>query len=346
MCSSPTSLTAMDAEHDASEHVIVQPSVRGRCPTEWIDRRKGDRQFCLNDRPCQLSELTWAAFSVVSTDAELPPRRRLRLDAVGMRDPAAITQKIEASLELVAAGQREHGIDAARGQLSKAVGDVAAPRVDHGIGAEAPDESGGAASGRGAQHSRAMPLRELHRECADCSGGAEDENGFALPDLEHAIDTLVRRQAGHRAGGGLQVVETVGHTGRLALVDRDVLRVETTGRIFSVVRVRAIPDAKTPDAHALRHHAPAPSVPSTIGNLVRPAGRHDPSRIDSSQLPTPAAWSAITIWRGPGCGIGKVWIVMTEGGPKRSIAAALIDAGNIGRAVMTLQELHDHPVAR
>jgi len=38
--------------------------------------------------------------------------------------------------------------------------------------------------------------------------------------------------------------------------------------------------------------------------------------------------------------------VMTEGGPKRSIAAALIDAGNTVRAVMSLQELHDLFVSR
>src|SRR5258706_7842009 len=91
---------------------------------------------------------------------------------------------------------------------------------------------------------------------------------------------------------------------------------------------------------------PAPSVPSTRGNRDRPAGRHEPSRIDSSQLPTPAAWTAITIWRGPGCGTGSVWTVMTEGGPKRSIAAALIEAWKTGRAVMRLQDLQDLFVAR
>jgi hypothetical protein len=32
--------------------------------------------------------------------------------------PAAIAQKIKAALELVTTGQRKHGIDAVRGQLS------------------------------------------------------------------------------------------------------------------------------------------------------------------------------------------------------------------------------------
>ena len=139
---SSSSLTATDAKHDSSDHVIVQTPVCCRRPSEWIDRRKRHRQLRLNYRARQLRELSRTHLGVVSADAELPARLRLRLDAVGVRDPAAIAQKIKASLELFTTGQREHGIDALRDQLSKTVGDVAAPRIDYGIGAEPPNSLG------------------------------------------------------------------------------------------------------------------------------------------------------------------------------------------------------------
>src|SRR5579871_3370353 len=75
---------------------------------------------------------------------------------------------------------------------------------------------------------------------------------------------------------------------------------------------------------------PAPSVPKISGNLGRPNGRQDPSRTDASHTPTPAAWSAIRTSLGPGTGTGTVWSLRTEGGPKRSIAAAFIAAGIFG----------------
>src|SRR2546422_6583244 len=73
---------------------------------------------------------------------------------------------------------------------------------------------------------------------------------------------------------------------------------------------------------------PAPSVPGMIGNgAFCPHGRHDPSRTSPSQLPTPAESRAMRTSRGPGLGTGRRWVVSTEGGPNRSIAAAFIVGG-------------------
>src|SRR5438552_17841973 len=73
---------------------------------------------------------------------------------------------------------------------------------------------------------------------------------------------------------------------------------------------------------------PAPSVPGTIGNFaLGPHGRQEPSRTSPSQEPTPAAWRAMRTSRGPRLGTGRRWVVSTEGGPNRSIAAAFIVGG-------------------
>src|SRR2546422_11407802 len=73
---------------------------------------------------------------------------------------------------------------------------------------------------------------------------------------------------------------------------------------------------------------PPPAVPGTMGNFaLGPHGRQDPSRTRPSQEPTPAAWRAMRTSRGPGFGTGRRWVVSTEGGPNRSIAAAFIVCG-------------------
>src|SRR5438445_9474526 len=80
---------------------------------------------------------------------------------------------------------------------------------------------------------------------------------------------------------------------------------------------------------------PAPSVPGTIGNFaLGPQGRQDPSRTSPSQEPTPAAWRAMRTSRGPGLGTGRRWVVSTEGGPNRSIAAAFIVVGIADRRAL------------
>src|SRR4026209_893851 len=72
---------------------------------------------------------------------------------------------------------------------------------------------------------------------------------------------------------------------------------------------------------------PAPSTPGIRGNFGRPELRHEPSRIDVSQLPIPAVWIAMRTSCGRGCGTGNSCSFSTEGGPKRSTAAAFIVAG-------------------
>src|SRR5436190_68226 len=71
---------------------------------------------------------------------------------------------------------------------------------------------------------------------------------------------------------------------------------------------------------------PAPSTPGIRGKRVRPGLRQEPSRIDASQLPTPAVAIAMTTSCGPGLGTGTSCRVRTDAGPKRSTAAAFIVA--------------------
>ena len=82
------------------------------------------------------------------------------------------------------------------------------------------------------------------------------------------------------------------------------------------------------------------AVVPTMGNRDRPAGRHDPSRIQASQPPTPAACSAITIWRGPGCGSGKVWIRDDRGRPEA------VDGGGLHREARRGLRAAPHDAAR
>src|SRR5207302_5623003 len=69
---------------------------------------------------------------------------------------------------------------------------------------------------------------------------------------------------------------------------------------------------------------PAPSVPSTSGNLGRPPGHQEPSRTCVSHTPTPAPARAMSTWRGPGSGTGRLRSVRARGGPNRPMAAAFI----------------------
>ena len=50
---------------------------------------------------------------------------------------------------------------------------------------------------------------------------------------------------------------------------------------------------------------PARSAPSTIGNVAGIRSFHPPSAISMSIGFIPAAWTAMSTWPGPGCGLGN-----------------------------------------
>src|SRR5438552_3522490 len=202
-------LTLIYPQHESAEHVVALETAVGFGRT-GKGVGGGDRHPCPNpgERTAQRRELRRARHAIIALDANPPPLARRRLDAVRVHHAPARFDEVEKTLELVSAGQSEHGVEAVGSEPAQLVDGRRAARVD----------------------ARAGPERS-----AQASPGTRGKRGRAV--------------------------------------------------------------------------------------------RHDPSRIDASQTPTPAVSSEMRTSFGAGRGTGSSWSSRRDGGPKRSTAAACMVAG-------------------
>ena len=98
-------------------------------------------------------------------------------------------------------------------------------RVHRRVGAEALDQLALLGRRSQADHARAVPLRELHREAAGPARGGLDDHGLTGLEPRAAMDQRVRRQPLEQQRGRLVVGHAVGHRNQHRLGHRDLLRV-------------------------------------------------------------------------------------------------------------------------
>src|SRR2546430_4630850 len=80
--------------------------------------RDGNFELRFFDRAIEAVEFPRTRRAVVSLDADSLSFARLRLDAVRIRHPPALPQRIETAGELFAASEREDCVDALRRELA------------------------------------------------------------------------------------------------------------------------------------------------------------------------------------------------------------------------------------
>ena len=137
--------------------------MRIRCLRQGIGRRDRHAKPGLCHRTLQLCELARTGRRVICAQANPPTTTGLGFDAVGVRHPPTGTHETEAPLECIAASEGKGGVDAIGRKLPEPFKGTAAPGVDHGVGAEPPNEGGCVATPNHRQHTRPPALRELYR---------------------------------------------------------------------------------------------------------------------------------------------------------------------------------------
>jgi hypothetical protein len=98
----------------------------------------------------------------------------------------ARSYEVEETLELVSAGQREHGVEASGSEPAQLVDGRRAARVDDRAGPERRDQARGCLSGRGRDHRGAPRHGELHRHRSHGAGSAEHEHLAPRPQAQGA----------------------------------------------------------------------------------------------------------------------------------------------------------------
>src|SRR5436309_2480645 len=108
----------------------------GRGCGERVLSRDRDAKSRLNRRLPELRKLSGSGNGVVSLNLKTAAALWFWFDSVGMRDSSAFTHEIQTSLKFFTASQREHRVNAIRGQFTKAIRSLGASCVDHGIRTE------------------------------------------------------------------------------------------------------------------------------------------------------------------------------------------------------------------
>src|SRR4029077_288486 len=102
-------------------------------------------------------------------------------------------ERIDAGLERLATGERQHRIDAAGRELAGGGADVAVPPIDRGACAQTLDEGDSVLARCRREHLRAAQSRKLQREAADRTRGAVNDESLSWLDVQGVVDSLQRR---------------------------------------------------------------------------------------------------------------------------------------------------------
>src|SRR6266550_1465498 len=140
-------------------------------------------QLRVFDRAIEALEFAGAGRAVVTLDADSLALARLRLDAVRIRRPPALPQRIETAGQLLAAGECQNRVDAFGREISGGFENIIAFAVDGLVSAETADEIDAVCSRRRGQDARAAQFRELQREHPDIPARAVDDHLLAARDL-------------------------------------------------------------------------------------------------------------------------------------------------------------------
>src|ERR1700739_2793188 len=137
----PEALPSVDPEHDLAEHV---PGRHALLRARGVRERelRGDRNFELRGRDSLVEArvLGGPRERVVAYDRKPRARLRLAVDAAREGHPAAGLERVDAGLERLAAGERQHRIDAAGRELTGGGADVTVSTIYRGARAVAADE--------------------------------------------------------------------------------------------------------------------------------------------------------------------------------------------------------------
>src|SRR2546429_5892656 len=192
-----------DAQRDLAEDVpVLDPLLRLVRLRQREFRFDRHLEFRRLDGAVQPLELLDAGNGVVANDGKPGARPGFGLDSVGKGDVSARPYGVEATLECLAAAERQHRIDALRRELARRGRDVAVPPVHSRIGAEPLDESQAVLTGGGGEHFGAAQLGELQRQSPDAAGGAMNDECVSGLEVQRIIDSLDRGESrgGDRPG--------------------------------------------------------------------------------------------------------------------------------------------------
>jgi hypothetical protein len=174
-------------------------SAVGSCARQGVEVRRHDRPTFV-DHAGELDELGAARLDheVDGLDALLGDRRRL----LGHRDkPSTFAQHARRAGQRLAADGVEDEIDRPDNVL-----ELGAGSVERLLGSELARPLH-ARSGRGADHMRAAPARELGREMSDAAGGSVDQHSLAFLQAAVVEQSLPGGQPGERDRRALDIGE-------------------------------------------------------------------------------------------------------------------------------------------
>src|SRR6185437_12170153 len=159
---------------------------------ERVLRAHRNPQFRLFDSLVEALELLAAGNEVVEGHANVAPGSRERFQAVEIRSLAetVASQRINAVLEGVSAGEPQHGIRALRSKLLGGCGDVSGLAVHNRIRSQPGSESQALVAGCRREHLRAAHLGELDCEGTNRSAGTVDDERLAALQLQDIVDAL------------------------------------------------------------------------------------------------------------------------------------------------------------
>ena len=156
---------AMDVQHDPAQHLsTIETLVCLRRFSEWIARCDGHTNLAAGDVTIQLREFTWGRNGVEGTDAESAALSRLRIDAVRVDDASSLSHEVEAALESITSGERQHAIQSVGCERPQSLNRFVIPRVDDSMRTKAPNETSRWRARCGRDHLRSALSRKLHRD--------------------------------------------------------------------------------------------------------------------------------------------------------------------------------------
>ncbi len=156
-----------------------------------------------------------------------------------MGNASAGPKRLQAALQRVATGERQHGVDAVGCEAARLIVDLDAFAIDHRMRPHLPHQVNPFLTRRSGKHPYAAPSCELHRERSHASGGSVNDDGLALLQTKGVVDALQRSQAGDRDRTGMPQVQTLGDRRGLVGGHPDIFCVKTALWILPVVAGRA-----------------------------------------------------------------------------------------------------------
>jgi len=127
-----------DAEHYLAEDMALAEALMrlgGIC--EWVGPGDGDLEpGCIN---CAIEAVKFADArdAVVRDDFDAMSLPGFGLDSIWICEPAAVTECVDAALELFAARKPQQGIDSIWSKPFSRAGDISVMNIDGGVGSQA-----------------------------------------------------------------------------------------------------------------------------------------------------------------------------------------------------------------